>query len=1520
MNDGRPDDFIDIVARYSADFVGRRHLVEQVASLMNERNCRIVVLIGEPGVGKTAFLAHLASQHPEWLRYFTRRDSLSFLAPGDARTFLLTIGHQLAARRPELFRPEHLEVTIRQHIGALGVGGDVVGARIDELTASPFLTTPVIVEQHIDHVQGRATGVSIGHLNADARGHSVQDLQFLSLIYPLKLLAKVDPTARVVLLVDALDELRFSPTEHDLLRTLTELPELDTLSNLRIIATSRDEPLLARLIDRHDTRCLRFDVDTTDNDADLREYISRTVSEPTIQTFLSNAHITPAQLAKEQLRNAAGNFLYLKSVLGLLKSTIHSPSRHSQIPDLLRVDGVPGDLTALYGHFIRFIVRWCEDRFGTKAQVDFVVPLLCVLCVAQEPLTVDQLALCTGLSLQHIRQLLREFRQFVDIVGHETRRYQVYHSSFARFITDAATNDELWIDGRQAHARMADVCISEQRPDSQLHPYAIAHLITHLREAGQFVTMGEAIQDFGYLSRRLELYGSFGVDGVIRDHALALEIRHDLPSYDAIVARHAWFRRQAHKLRRGNSEWTANRILLQLASEEPPDTGIRQAADAWLAANRCDWVWLRSAEPPQRRHSQAVLEGHQAFVTGAVVCDDSRILSCSADGDLRLWDVPSTRCVGVFRGHRNWVLGCTTLTSDTSRRVLSWSADGTIRVWDIDALECQQVLEHRAPVMGARALNASSIVSWTLDGTIRLWDIDSGICAASFAVDPGSIRSVCIVHDAEIAIVTTRHVFVWNPITNGYYDLRRYVRHWDFETIYSGEVLDNRLVCSMDGRPVIFYDPCSSGAKGGFAVSAMADGFQAGDIGFLALPGDNFLSWAELDLEGKLWMRAGDPAAVNFLACFRRLKGHTRPITGASYHAEWGLVTWSRDNTIRLFTNLAPVAENFSGTDRHSVKVFVDESDSEQIWRGHTGEIKGARFISSHALASWGNDRTIRVWSRSGECLAVHDDLGAPIDQLEVVSPDYLVSWSYRERELRAWSAAPESVPDHGPSQCPTLGIMVLSDGRAAAWHDNNTISVWKPTTGECLNRLSGHSKRIKEVSELSDGQLLSIAQDKDIRVWDLSAGRCAARLTGRHLKGVSGSNELSPGIIASWGDDKNIFIWNITTSACIHTLAGHTNRILGLRKISGMLVSWSMDGSVLIWRMPDADTPERVAPARILSGHRRAVAGVVSYADRLISYSWDGDLRLWHEGASEAERVLRGHEGPVVGCIRLGHRAFSWSEDRTVRAWDLLDGKCDSVLTHKSQVVGSMVLSQRLLLTWCNDSTACVWDLETLALLEEIENCDARARALMRLQCRDEVASIQDAVDAPQDKACSDGRLAALGRAFGYGHEWIWSYGRLVDLWGSQLGRNDFGWVARESFEPQQQIAVVLPTDFGVLPDGRLLYVAANGQPAIYDPPTGLARAAVRPDVTAVPALRTDGSGDSSRAWSLSTTMIAYPAHARLVVLPCEQSKGGRARWETDKEVSVQAVLPTGIVAVTLASGEIHFIQLYRGATPLKN
>jgi hypothetical protein len=77
--------FRSLVRGYVEDnprFVRREWLAERVDGKLSEAGRRFVLLTAEPGAGKSAFMAQLAHDHPEWLRYFIRRDQRSVLRRG----------------------------------------------------------------------------------------------------------------------------------------------------------------------------------------------------------------------------------------------------------------------------------------------------------------------------------------------------------------------------------------------------------------------------------------------------------------------------------------------------------------------------------------------------------------------------------------------------------------------------------------------------------------------------------------------------------------------------------------------------------------------------------------------------------------------------------------------------------------------------------------------------------------------------------------------------------------------------------------------------------------------------------------------------------------------------------------------------------------------------------------------------------------------------------------------------------------------------------------------------------------------------------------------------------------------------------------------------------------------------------------------------------------------------------------------------------------------------------------------
>jgi hypothetical protein len=485
----RLPDFSDLLASYRSDFVGRQWLSDRLFALLDERDCRIVVLIAGPGMGKTAFLAHLASEHPDWPRYFIRRDSRRFLQSGDARTFLLTVGGQLAALRPKLFAAENLEIIVRQHIADVPMTGNVTALTVDQLRASPFFKISIQVDQEIGRVEGKVTGIHIPLMTVDDRQYSVPDLQYLGLVYPLKALAESDPKARVVVLVDALDELRYSPIDsaQNVVQALTRMPELSKLENLRFVVSSRPESgMIDELLSCEGARHLCMKATEAENLSDLQDYADAAVEE--LGKFNAfDADVEPPKWAEKLVKKAAGNFLYLKSVLGPIREAASDPAKRDRLPTLITIDTLPADLSGLYDHFLRCVRGWCGKEFPKKTWRGYLAPVLSALAVAQEPLTQDQLANFANLKIRDVLLLLEELRQFVDELAGPPTRYRIYHTSFAQYLTDPGAGIHYLapVDCHRqvANAYGASAGSCDDVNLEKIDDYGLAHLAGHLRSA-----------------------------------------------------------------------------------------------------------------------------------------------------------------------------------------------------------------------------------------------------------------------------------------------------------------------------------------------------------------------------------------------------------------------------------------------------------------------------------------------------------------------------------------------------------------------------------------------------------------------------------------------------------------------------------------------------------------------------------------------------------------------------------------------------------------------------------------------------------------------------------------------------------------------------------------------------------------------------------------------------------------------------------------------------------------------------
>lgn len=465
----------------------RNALLERIA----EPDCRYVVVRGEPGAGKSGLLADLADTHHDWLRCFFRRDSAIPLSTGDAASVLFTLGHQLATLRPALFSTDDLEIVVRQRVNASGESAEVLAVQIADLHASPFHRTAIHVEQEIDNHGGRLVGVEIGQLVTHPRLLSIEVLQHLALLDPAELLASIDPDARIVVLVDAVDE-AMRLQDGGILDWLERGPELP--ANVRFVLSGRFSTRWQSLLDARSGLVSVVDIDTESPE------VTRDVEVFSRRLMVETARVPDIDDAVTRLSRAAnGNFAYLRAYERALTAAIRE-SNETVLGSLLDLTTLPSGLASLYSILLR----------GTRSEIralgsldvqqptgpdDTVTPawegagqrMVAVLAVARAPLSLPQLIRLGGLRVWHsgAETVLQRIVPLLDAVG---PGWRLFHTSLAEFITEGG--GEVGIDAAEWHSRVLlayrghATGWAEVDWDS-VDDYGLLHLIDHVAELSQ---------------------------------------------------------------------------------------------------------------------------------------------------------------------------------------------------------------------------------------------------------------------------------------------------------------------------------------------------------------------------------------------------------------------------------------------------------------------------------------------------------------------------------------------------------------------------------------------------------------------------------------------------------------------------------------------------------------------------------------------------------------------------------------------------------------------------------------------------------------------------------------------------------------------------------------------------------------------------------------------------------------------------------------------------------------------------
>ena len=391
------------IQQLTEGFTGRSHILKEIDYWLQQKDQRFFILIGEPGVGKSAIVAHLAQTRKNIVAYhFCQATDPNTLKPGQ---IVRSLSAQLMKQKETL--PGY-------------------GQALLNTIKSPTLAAKVEITFK-EATNSEITEVFIANLKSSNEGKEGQeDLDSLLEILiraPLAALGDYQESLpeRAIFLLDGLDVAVSSAAaaqdDEDIVTLLANFSEAENLPSwVRFILTSRPDRRVMREFEplqpyepeaetQHSDaqakavilpNCqYKLNEMSDENQADIRQYIEQRVKQPAFQTLLATAQMSKQTLVEALTEQAQGNFRYAHCVLDELESGTQSPSQLSVLPESLK---------QIYAQ------EWFVAASGNECK-----SIMRAIANANKFLTEDELVSLTKLLPRLVRQALWGLRQFLDV-------------------------------------------------------------------------------------------------------------------------------------------------------------------------------------------------------------------------------------------------------------------------------------------------------------------------------------------------------------------------------------------------------------------------------------------------------------------------------------------------------------------------------------------------------------------------------------------------------------------------------------------------------------------------------------------------------------------------------------------------------------------------------------------------------------------------------------------------------------------------------------------------------------------------------------------------------------------------------------------------------------------------------------------------------------------------------------------------------------------------------------------------
>lgn len=1204
----KPIDFGVDISRMTKDFTGRQWLFDEFDSWIKQPSSRIFLVTGDPGIGKSAIMAQLASRHPQVMAFHFCISSLADSVNPDV--FVRSIAAQLATQIKEYHE------TISQ-------------LNFEQLTRFD-------------------SGTLFRRLIAD----------------PLK---NINLDEQVVILVDALDE-SWTDANSNIVNVLYERIE-DLPENVKVMVSSRKIPDIIDLLSKY--RPFEIDPVFLENINDITDYLDKKFAEQAIADKLKCGEQDIKNLKDLIIDKSEGNFLYIKQFIYGIETERIDINNPASFPDGLVGIYISFfdrifNKNENYDDFrpLLEVISTLKEPFSAKelSQIlklsEFEINRRMQILAAFFPerkgcfspyhkSVVDWLKGEAGAGRRYLLDIERGKKVVCEyfIKRYSQGNYDLYllkylpshliESERYNELVDLLLNFDFIIQ-KCSHNMVYDLIkdyhsaftVLPELRDIRIEELEYLKRVSEYTD--QLILNPEKIQNKEIIIESFTPWSDQQIDHEIERIRMSPDRRDNLEIFLQFL------NSLAHLLfRYGHIEG----YLLQQAWNYADSGPFARYVDEYI--KKCDHLKLLYI-PAQRKEfnpfnpCKRILQEQLHQVLGVFTFDGKYAVTGSNDNTLKLWDLQSGEILKTITPHIDY-LRTLDATPDLNLVITSGGRkDTVIKLWNYKDLEPRGELKGHSGRINKLKITPDGryVISGSSDNSVKVWDTNARQCIADFNKHTDRVVCVDISIDGKTGVSGgfDNMIYVWDIPTKkciqafeGIEDLGTAVKlSINKDILYS--------CCGYDGRtikPTIkIWD-----LKSGECIKMLYGHEYA--ISCLETTHDGkFLVSASMDRTIKVW-------DLNTYNCVKTIEGHVGPVVSLKITPDMKYIISGggglNDNTVRIWDIYkskmppedAPYYRNFNHLHFCQEEGFVVNSCRKiiQIRDLQTGKIKAE--LSGHKshikkiiidrvgkrIISAGSDKSIRIWDLvTHECKAI---LQGHADGI--------------------------------------LDICLSGDQKKlTSCGGDRQVIVWDLEKNEKIRILQGHDSSVIYNTWLDDDKhVISIGADNILKVWNMDTGICLNNIP------LPESITLEPVV-----DNKNRLYLGCTDGSIQYWDLYKPELLFNLKELSNYN---KLNGSQKVSRYEEL---KQYLQTNEHSGLISSLE-LVEEENILFSGSLDSTIRQWDLKTKTCTKVYSGHSGEVVFIRKVpGYdKIVTASRDHTIRVWDIQSGECLAVLSTNLQI-----------------------------------------------------------------------------------------------------------------------------------------------------------------------------------------------------------------------------------------------------------